>query len=180
MAEETMIKTFCPACGTIFDLDSSLIGQVGECDCGSTFEIKDQTAIINQVLSNQAETAAPQAQTPAPAPAEPVPAEPSAEQETSAPAAPANTDTQTVPPGLANEAAAEKPQTTNTVRLTRVKNVGMLPTVNNDPFKVATTSTSGQVNTAGGRPVRQYSSSKKTSAPAKKKKSFWSFLCFWK
>ena len=54
MSEEAMIRTVCSKCGMVYDLDRSLIGQFGECaECGSAFEITDQTDYVNQMLAAQ-------------------------------------------------------------------------------------------------------------------------------
>jgi len=111
MSEEAMIKTFCTKCGMVYDLDSSLIGQFGECaGCGAAFEITDQTDYVNQMLASQeaeapaapAEASAPEAPAEQPAPAAPAEAPaPEAPAEQPVPAAPAEAP--------APEAPAEQP-----------------------------------------------------------------------
>ncbi|MBR2434146.1 MAG: hypothetical protein IKB22_01610 [Lentisphaeria bacterium] len=124
MAEENMIKTLCSNCGTVYDLDSSLIGEYGECaECGSAFQIQDQTEYIIQALAAME-------------------------------AAPA-----------AEEAPAEEPVYTNTVKLTRVKSSGMIPqSLQDDSFKVGTINASTQSVIGTSRGNRKFTNARKFSS----------------
>ena len=188
----------------VYDLDSSLIGQFGECaECGAAFQITDQTEYVNQMLAAQAAQAAAEpepapaapAYTPADAPVyeqpvepEPAPApaytpadapvyeQPVEPEPASAPAAPQEGD---VVMGQEDDAAP-----TNTVKLTRVSRAGMLPEVKDNPFKVGTINVASQTvigSTHGGS--RRFTTSRKFSSasrstftpPPKKKKHWWEF-----
>ena len=196
MSEEAMIRTVCSNCGMVYDLDSSLIGQFGECaECGAAFQITDQTDYVNQMLAAQAAQAAaePEAapepvyeQAEAPVyeqPAEPEPAaapapayipEPEQPQDVPAPAVPQEGD---VVMGQDEEAAP-----TNTVKLTRVSRAGMLPEVKDNPFKVGTINVSSQTVIGATHGSRRFTTSRKFSSssrssftPPPKKKHWWEF-----
>lgn len=204
MAEENMIKTLCSNCGTVYDLDSSLIGEYGECaECGVAFQIQDQTEYIIQALAAMEAAPAEEAEAPAEeAPAQPeeapvveeVPAQPEEAPAVSEPApAPAAPPITSIAPAPAAEAApaadapAEEPVYTNTVKLTRVKSSGMIPqSLQDDSFKVGTINASTQsvIGTSRGNRkftnARKFSSSSSRRPAPPKKKSFWDILCFWK
>lgn len=196
MSEEAMIRTVCSNCGMVYDLDSSLIGQFGECaECGAAFQITDQTDYVNQMLAAQAAQAAaePEAapepvyeQAEAPVyeqPAEPEPAEAPVYEQPAEPEQPQDIPEQAAPQegdvvmGQDDEAAP-----TNTVKLTRVSRAGMLPEVKDNPFKVGTINVSSQTvigSTHGSRRFttsRKFSSaSRSTFTPKPKKKHWWEF-----
>lgn len=184
----------------VYDLDSSLIGQFGECaECGAAFQITDQTEYVNQMLAAQAAQAAAEpeaapaepAYTPADAPVyeQPVEPEPSPapaytpadapvyEQPVEPEPAPAAPQEGDVVMGQEDDAAP-----TNTVKLTRVSRAGMLPEVKDNPFKVGTINVASQTVIGATHGSRRFTTSRKFSSssrssftPPPKKKHWWEF-----
>lgn len=191
MTEESVIRFQCPKCGQDYELPSEFIGQIAECtECDTVFEILGD----NNVLLVEDINALPPEPVGEPGDETPeLDAVPSLES-------PLEDDPNDTIPSPATEDTGTSEtkkldiSQTNTVKLSRAK-MGMVPNIK-DSFKLdvvqsmnpahshasSSVAEQGEIRkkafVTSTKPIKQNTAS--PLVPQKKKKSFWSFLAFWK